>query len=327
MKVWTVTEADGAFIEEERPKPEPGSGEVLVRVSASGVNPLDTKIRAGKAAHARHPFPAVLGLDLSGTAEKIGPDVWHLREGDEIYGMAGGVAGVQGSLSEYMIADASLVARKPRNLSMVEAAAMPLAILTAWEGLVDRANVQAGQAVLIHGGAGGVGHMAVQLGVAFGATVHATVSSGKASIVQGYGAIPIDYQAQKPEEYIALSPNAQGWDIVYDTVGDSVLDDSFKVVKRYTGHAISCLGWGNHSLAPLSFRGASYSGVFTLLPLLTGECRDHHGEILARASELAEAGKLRPLLHSKVFSPSELDDAHKTVTRNSLGKIVVQISH
>ena len=101
MKVWTVTEADGAFIEEERPKPEPGSGEVLIRVSASGVNPLDTKIRAGKAAHARHPFPAVLGIDLSGTAEKIGPDVRHLREGDEIYGMAGGVAGVQGSLSEY----------------------------------------------------------------------------------------------------------------------------------------------------------------------------------------------------------------------------------
>jgi NADPH:quinone reductase-like Zn-dependent oxidoreductase len=98
-------------------------------------------------------------------------------------------------------------------------------------------------------------------------------------------------------------------------------------VKRYAGHAISCLGWGNHSLAPLSFRGASYSGVFTLLPLLTGEFRDHHGEILARACELAEAGKLRPLLHSKVFNPLELDAAHEAVAQGCLGKIVVQISH
>ena len=169
--------------------------------------------------------------------------------------------------------------------------------------------------------------MAVQLGMAFGASVHAAVSPGKASIVRGYGAIPIDYQAQTPEEYIAMSPNAQVWDIVYDTVGGAVLDDSFKVVKRYTGHAISCLGWGNHSLAPLSFRGASYSGVFTLLPLLTGEFRAHQGEILARACELVEAGKLRPLLYSKVFSLSEIHDAHEMVARGALGKIVVQISH
>jgi NADPH2:quinone reductase len=210
MKVWLVTEANGAFTVEERPMPEPGRGEVLIRVAASGVNPLDTKIRAGKAAHERHPFPTVLGIDFAGTAEAIGPGVEHLREGDDVYGMTGGVAGVPGSLSEYMIADASLAARKPRNFSMVEAAAMPLSTVTAWEGLVDRGNVRAGQSVLIQGGAGGVGHMAVQLAVAFGATVHATVSPGKASIVRGYGAIPIDYRAQTPEEYIALSPNAQG---------------------------------------------------------------------------------------------------------------------
>jgi len=327
MKVWIVREAGGAFEVEERPVPQPGHGQVLLRVAASGVNPLDTKIRAGSAAHARHSFPAVLGIDLAGTVEAVGPGVEHLRIGDAVYGMAGGVAGLQGSLSEFVLSDAALIARKPANLSMVEAAAMPLSIITAWEGLVDRANVQAGHAVLIHAGAGGVGQMAVQLAVAFGATVHATVSPDKASIVRGFGAIPIDYLAQTADQYMSMSPDGEGWDIVYDTVGGSVLDDSFKVVKKYSGHALSCLGWGTHSLAPLSFRGASYSGVFTLLPLLTGKYREHHGEILAKATELAEANRVRPLLNSRVFDTSEIDAAHQAVSNGSLGKIVVQIAH
>ena len=209
---------------------------------------------------------------------------------------------------------------------MAEAAALPLATITAWEGLVDRANVHTGQSVLIQGGAGGVGHLAVQLAVAFGAHVHATVSSDKAAIVKGYGATPINYQEQAPEEYIALSPNGEGWDIVYDTVGGRALDASFTLVKKYTGHVLSCLGWGNHSLAPLSFRGASYSGVFTLMPLLTGEGHVHHGEILSLAAELVEAGKLRPLLAERVFQLSDLDGAHEAVVRGSLGKVVVRIA-
>ncbi len=208
---------------------------------------------------------------------------------------------------------------------MVEAAALPLATITSWEGLVDRAKVHTGHSVLIHGGAGGVGHLAVQIATAFGAHVHATVSPEKATIVEGYGATPINYLKHTPEEYLSMSPDGQGWDIVYDTVGESALDASFKLVKKYTGHALSCLGWGNHSLAPLSFRGASYSGVFTLMPLLTGEGRLHHGEILARATELVEAGKLRPLLATKVFRPSDIDAAHEAVVRGSLGKVVVQI--
>lgn len=243
MKVWTVREVGGPFIVEEHPLPQPTAGEVLIRVAASGVNPLDTKIRAGKAPHARHGFPAVLGLDFAGIVEISGSDVTHLSEGDAVYGMAGGVDGISGSLSEFMVADASLVARKPKNLTMIEAAAMPLAFITAWEGLVDRAKVQPGYAVLIHGGAGGVGNMAVQLATALRANVHATVSPGKKSAVQVFGAAPIDYLAVSPEEYISLFPEGQGWDVVYDTVGGKALDDSFKVVKKYTGHAISCLGW------------------------------------------------------------------------------------
>src|SRR5215472_17344678 len=114
-----------------RPKPE--AGEVLVRVKASGVNPLDTKIRAGVAAHARHPFPAVLGIDLAGTVEATGPDVTAFRAGDEVYGMTGGVGGIPGSLAQYAAVDTALLARKPSNLSMREAASLPLIVITAWE--------------------------------------------------------------------------------------------------------------------------------------------------------------------------------------------------
>ena len=124
---------------------------------------------------------------------------------------------------------------------------------------------------------------------------------------------------------MAACTAGQGFDIVYDTVGGATLDSSFTAVKRYTGHVLSCLGWGSHSLAPLSFRGATYSGVFTLLPLLTGEGRAHHGEILAKAAKLVEAGKLRPLLNERRFSSTEIEAAHALVESASLGKVVVEI--
>jgi len=174
-------------------RPTPKSGEVLVRIKASGINPLDLKIRAGQAAHARHPLPAILGIDLAGTVEGTGPEVTAFREGDEVYGMTGGVGGIQGSLAEYAAVDVALLARKPSNLAMREAAALPLIFITAWEGLVDRANVQAGQKVLVQGGAGGVGHIAVQLAHAFGAEVFATGSAGSTAFIERLGAIPIDY--------------------------------------------------------------------------------------------------------------------------------------
>src|SRR5215475_4993367 len=130
-------------------RPKPAAGEVLVRIKASGVNPLDTKIRAGVAAHARHPFPAILGIDLAGTVEAVGPDVTAFRAGDEVYGMTGGVGGMQGSLAEYAAVDAALLAPKPSSLTMREAAALPLVFITAWEGLVDRVGLGAGQSVLV----------------------------------------------------------------------------------------------------------------------------------------------------------------------------------
>jgi NADPH:quinone reductase len=297
--------------------------EVLVRIAASGVNPLDTKIRAGAAAHARHPLPAILGIDLAGTVEEVGPNVAAFRAGDEVFGMTGGV---QGSLAEFAAVDADLLAPEPSNLAMREAAALPLIVITAWEGLVDRAKVQAGQNVLVHGGAGGVGHVAVQLARALGAEVFATGSARSAAYIKELGAIPIDYTRETVEDYVARYTGGRGFDVIYDTVGGATLDASFNAVKRF-GHVVSALGWGTHALAPLSFRAASYSGVFTLLPLLSGEGRAHHGHILREAARLVEAGQLRPRLDPRRFGLGNVADAHAAVeTQSAEGKIVVDIA-
>jgi NADPH:quinone reductase len=321
-----VERANGPFVMTGMQRPAPRDHEVLVRVLASGVNPLDTKIRAGKAAHARVQFPAVLGLDLAGVVETAGRNVTAFREGDEVYAMGGGVGGLQGSLATHIAVDADLLALKPKNLSMREAAAMPLSVITAWEGLVDRAHVHTGSKVLVHAGAGGVGHIAVQIALAAGAKVSATVSKEKTKIVEGYGASAINYQEQTVESYVAEHTGGEGFDIVYDTVGGSTLDDSFLAVKIYTGHVVSCLGWGTHTLAPLSFRAATYSGVFTLLPLLSGRNRHHHGNILRQAAALAESGKLKPLLNAERFTFQAALEAHQAVeSGKSLGKVVVEI--
>jgi len=325
MRAYVVEHPDGAFMESEISRPAPAAGQVLVRVHVSGVNPLDTKIRAGKAAHAKQPLPAVLGLDMAGVVEEVGLDVTTFRPGDEVYGMVGGVGGLQGTLAEFVVANAALLALKPKSLSMREAAALPLITITAWEGIVDRAKVHEGQKVLVHAGAGGVGHIAVQLAKASGAKVFATVSADKRNIVEGFGATPIDYRVLSTEEYVELHTGGEGFDVVYDTVGGATIDASFVSVKRYTGHAVSCLGWSTHSLAPLSFRGATYSGVFTLMPLLTGWGQAHHGEILGEAAALVDAGKLKPLLNQQRFGVSEIDAAYALVESGALGKVVVEI--
>ena len=325
MQAFVIEQAGGEFRKVDVPQPALKPNRVLVRVKASGVNPLDLKIRAGKAPHARQPLPAVLGLDMAGTVEAVAPGVTAFQPGEDVYGMVGGVGGLPGTLAEFIAADPALLARKPRNLSMREAAALPLITITAWEGLIDRAKVRANQTVLIHAGAGGVGHLAVQLARCQGARVFATVSPEKKHVVEALGAVPIDHRSTSVEQYVASSTNGQGFDIVYDTVGGATLDASFVSVKRYSGHVVSCLGWGTHSLAPLSLRGASYSGVFTLLPLLTGEARAHHGQILAQATGLAEAGKLRPLLSEHRFSIEEIGAAHRLVESSVLGKVVVEL--
>jgi len=324
-RVWRVETAGGPFKEAEVTRDVLRPGEVLVRIAASGVNPLDTKIRTGKAEHAKQPLPAVLGLDMAGTVEEAGAGVTEFRPGDEVFGMVGGVGGRQGTLAEYVAADARLLAHKPKTLLMREAAVLPLSTITAWEGLVDRAQVHAGQKVLVHAGAGGVGHICVQIALAFGADVYATVSASKKHLVEQFGATPVDYQALTVEEYVQAFTDGAGFDVVYDTVGGATIDASFNAVRRYTGHVVSCLGWSTHSLAPLSFRGATYSGVFTLYPMLSGVGLERHGEILRKATALADEGKLKPLLNPTKFSTSDLDAAYAAVESGSTGKVVVEI--
>lgn len=327
MNALFIDEADAPFFSRKVSMPQPAAGEVLVRIAASGISPLDTKIRAGKGGHARHPFPAVLGLDMAGTVVAAGNGVSRFRVGDEVFGMTGGVGGVQGSLAEYAAVDARLLALKPPGLSMREAAALPLVFITAWEGLVDRAGVSNGDKVLVHGGAGGIGHIAVQLARAFGAKVYATASALNLKTVASLGATPIDYRAQSVEDYVAAHTDGEGFDIVYDTVGGTTLDASFAAARIYRGHVVSALGWGTHALAPLSFRGATYSGVFTLLPLLTGKGREHHGEILDQAAFLAAQGVLKVGLDPRRFGLADIEAAHALVAAGGAqGKVVVELA-
>jgi NADPH:quinone reductase len=327
MRAIILNNHNSAFEISEIDRPVAGRGQVLVRVKSSGVNPLDIKIRTGNAPHAAVQLPAILGIDLAGIVETVGDDVTNVTIGDEVFGMTGGIGSTPGSLAQYTVADADLLAKKPENFSMKEAAAVPLIFITAWEGLVDRAKIQSGQKVLIHGGAGGVGHMAVQMAKAFGADVFATVSAGKEKIVEEFGAIAIDYKKITVEQYTEALTGGEGFDIVYDTVGGITLDNSFLAVKKYTGHVVSCLGWGTHKLAPLSFRAATYSGVFTLLPLLSGKGRKHHGEILQQATKLAETGKLKVLLESIDFSLEKINEAHQLLESGMhTGKVVIDIA-
>ena len=255
----------------------------------------------------------------------IGEGVTGFAVGDAVFGMTGGVGGIQGTLADYAAVDARLIAHKPDNLSMREAAALPLAVITAWEGLVDRAQVAAGQDVLVQGGAGGVGHVAVQIAAAKGAHVFATGSAASRDLIARLGATPIDHRTTMVADYVEQHTGGRGFDIVYDTVGGATLDASFGAIRRF-GHVVSALGWGTHALAPLSFKGGTYSGVFTLLPLLTGIGREHHGDILRDAAALVEAGKLIPVLDDRRFDLHSVADAHGLVASGQArGKIVVDL--
>jgi len=325
MLALIVDQAGGPFRLTEVSRPVPSAGEVLVRIRASGVNPLDVKIRGGAAAHAKQPLPAILGIDLSGEIVEVGAAVTGFEPGDEVYGMTGGVGGHQGSLAEFAAVDAQLLGLKPERFSMREAAALPLVFITAWEGLVDRAGVKAGHKILVQGGAGGVGHIAIQIARARGAEVYATSSVGKRSVVERLGATAIDYNSEAVEQYVAEHTGGAGFDVVYDSVGGAVLDASFKAVARF-GHVVSALGWGTHALAPLSFKAATYSGIFTLLPLLTGIGRDHHGGIMREATKLANVGELDVIVDPRSFTLETAAQAHAALeSGNAKGKLVIDI--
>lgn len=325
MQAMVLDEVDGPFRRATVTRPEPAAGQVLVRITASGVNPLDLKIRHGQAPHAKHRLPAVLGLDLAGIVESVGAAVTAFKRGDAVYGLAGGVGGLQGSLAEFVAADADLLAPQPATIGAREAAALPLVFITAWEGLVDRARVRAGHKVLVQG-AGGVGQMVIQIAQALGAEVFAVDSAGKRPLIESENAVAIDRRQSTVQQYVDELTGGEGFDVVYDTVGGQGLDASFQAVRRF-GHVVSCLGWGNHALSPLSFRAATYSGVFTLLPMLTGQGRAHHGNILREAAKLVDAGRIRPRLDPRRFGLDSVLEAYRAIEeRSATGKVIVDVA-
>ena len=325
MKALIVDTANVPFRLADVPRPRAGEGQVLVRIRASGVNPLDTKIRAGQAAHARHPLPAILGLDLAGVVEHVGPGVTDFRCGDEVYGMTGGVGGIPGSLAQFAAVDSRLLAPKPATLSMREAAAVPLIFITAWVGLVDRVRLNGQRNVLVLGAGGGVGQMAIQIARSIGSEVFGVDRAGKADAIRNMGATPIDLATESVNEFVAKYSGGKGFDVVYDTVGGTSLDTAFAAVREF-GHVVTALGWGTHALAPLSFKSGTYSGVFTLAPLLTGAGREHYGNILREATRLANNHQLRPLLDSHDFTLANALDAYTLIEQHQArGKLVVEI--
>ncbi|NNF01498.1 MAG: alcohol dehydrogenase catalytic domain-containing protein, partial [Bacteroidia bacterium] len=188
---------DAIFESQDVEQPTAISGQVLVKIAASSVNTVDTMIRKmGKDLPLSPDAPAILGMDFAGTIESIGEGVKDFAIGDEVYGCAGGLADLPGTLADYISADSKLLAHKPKNLSMREAAAIPLAGITAYEGLV-RAGIKSGQKVLVHGGTGGVGHIALQLARHFGADVYSTAGGDpQMALIKKLGATPINYKTE-----------------------------------------------------------------------------------------------------------------------------------
>lgn len=298
---------------------------VLIRVAATSVNPVDFKIRQGIVKDIAPNFPAILHGDVAGIIEDIGEGVGRFQIGDEVYGCAGGVKNLGGALAEYMLADAKLVALKPKSLTMAEAAALPLVSITAWEGLIDRARVQPGQKVLVYGATGGVGSIGVQLAKWAGAKVYALVSSDeKAAIAHRLGAdITINYHQQPVEEFVAKYTDSQGFDVVFDTVGNDNLQNAFKAAKP-NGTIVSIVALSSQDLTLLHAKGLTLHLVYMLIPMLSGIGRAYHHEILSKLAQLVDEGKVRPLLDSKIFNIADVAAAHKHAeSGRAIGKVVL----
>lgn len=315
--------APSVFEQIEMARPVIGDHQVLIKIEASGVNPLDFRLRRGEFPGFTQPFPAILHSDFSGTVVEIGPNVKTLQIGDEVFGCAGGVRGRQGALAEFMAADAALVARRPQSISLAEAAVLPLVSITAWEALVDRVQIQPGDRVLIHAGTGGVGHIAAQLAKLRGAVVYTTVSSTeKASLSRQYGAdITINYREESVSDYVKRYTDGAGFDVVLDTVGGQTLQNSIAATK-IGGHVLSVLAMGPIDVTSIWANKISLHGINMSLPMATGIGTEHHGEILRQIARLVDAGKLRPLLDPQRFSFEQIDQAHAYAeSGKAIGKI------
>ncbi|MDD4601336.1 2-haloacrylate reductase [bioreactor metagenome] len=304
-------------------KPAVKPGYVLVKVSASSVNPIELKIRSGLVPAIAHEFPAVLNSDFSGQIVAVGDDTAPWKIGDKVFGFAGGAGTLQGALAEYMLVDAKLIAKKPNNIDDAQAALFPVVSITAWEALVEKASVKIGDKVLIHGAAGGVGQIALQIAKAQGAIVYGTVRREEQTVVaKAFGADYIINTANESvEEYTAKYTDNKGFDIVMDPVGGDNLANSFKAVKM-KGAVCTTNARVTVDIGLMHSKAISLHAVFIMMSLLYNRDREKHGQILQRVAALIEANKLRIHVDKQQFRFDEIAKAHEYVeSRKALGKV------
>src|SRR6267143_1473471 len=291
---------------EDAPRPQPQAGEVLVRVHAAGVNPIDWKVREG---HMKdfwpHKFPLILGWDLSGVVEEVGPRVSQFKRGDEVYSLPDPTR--DGAYADYIVVRESELALKPNSLHHIRAAAVPLAALTAWQSLFDTAQLQPGQRVLIHAGSGGVGHFAVQLAKWKGAHVFATASTKNQDLLCKLAVDePIDYTQQRFEDV------ARNIDVVLDTIGGETQERSWSVLKK-GGNLVSLV-------QPPSEEKAKELGVRAVFVGVQA-----NGEQLAEIAKIIDSGKLAPVI-DRILPLSEAGRAHELSQSGHIrGKIVLRV--
>ena len=296
---------------EDAPRPQPQAGEVVVRVHAAGVNPIDWKVREGEMKDFwPHKFPLILGWDLSGVVEEVGPrpaTAGQFKKGDEVYSLPDPTR--NGAYAEYIVVRESELALKPNSLYHIRAAAVPLAALTAWQSLFDTAQLQPGQRVLIHAGSGGVGHFAVQLAKWKGAYVFATASTRNQELLRELGADEtIDYTQQRFEDIV------RNVDIVLDTLGGETQERSWSVLKK-GGNLVSLV-------QPPSEEKAKELGVRAAL--LGAQ---PNGAQLAEIAKIIDSGRLAPVI-DRIIPLSEVRRAHElSQSGHTHGKIVLRISN
>lgn len=295
---------ESAFTVRERPRPVPGPGQVLVRVEATSVNPLDLQIRRGDYRD-QVALPAVIGNDVSGVVVETGPGADDFRPGDEVWYLAPLFAG-QGTYAEFHMADQALVARKPAGLSHTEAAGLALVGATAWEALVERAAVRAGERVLVHGGAGGVGSVAVQVAAALGAEVVTTARARDHEFVTGLGAdVAIDFST---DDHLSQVRALGGADVVLDTVGGDTLACSPGALAD-RGRVVSIVD----TPRPQNLLAAwGVNATYHFLLVSPGRAK------LAALADLVDQGGLRPVI-GDVLPLADVALAHTLLDGGSTG--------
>ncbi|MEB3358710.1 MAG: zinc-dependent alcohol dehydrogenase family protein [Synechococcales bacterium] len=311
------------------PNPDPPTGsQIQVRLRAAGVNPIDTKLRT-RGTFYPDQMPAILGCDGAGVVEAVGDGVTQFQVGDEVYFCNGGLGGHPGTYAEVATVDEAFVAPKPTALSFAEAAAAPLVLITAWEALFDRGRLEAGRRVLIHGGAGGVGHVAIQLAKLAGARVCTTVSSHeKAEVVKALGAEQVIFypETDVPQAVMAWT-DGEGVELGFDTVGGDVLTQTFAATRLY-GDVVTLLAPASGTdWAIARNRNLRVSFELMLTPMLQGHAaaQREQAQILRQGARLFDQGDLTIKL-AQVLPLAQAAAAHRTLEAGAMiGKIVLEI--